>query len=142
MSRFEKNALTDQERLQKELEIQKANLFGAYNHCRAVAVREDYAEVALDIVPESLNFQGNVHGAAYSTMADICSGMVCRTDGRRYVTQQANVQYLRAAEGGTLTARGTTIHRGRTSCLVEIRITNEEEQLMFMGTFLFHCINT
>ena len=95
MSGFEKNALTDQERLQKELEIQKANLFGAYNHCRAVAVREDYAEVALDIVPESLNFQGIVHGAAYYTMADICSGMVCRTDGRRYVTQQANVQYLR-----------------------------------------------
>ena len=60
MSSFEKNALTDQERLQKELEIQKANLFGAYNHCRAVAVREDYAEVALDIVPESLNFQGIV----------------------------------------------------------------------------------
>lgn len=35
MSGFEKNALTDQERLQKELEIQKANLFGVYNHCRA-----------------------------------------------------------------------------------------------------------
>ena len=142
MSGFENIVLTDQERLRKELEIQKANLFGVYNHCRAVAVREDYAEVALDIVPESLNFQGNVHGAVYYTIADICSGMVCRTDGRRYVTQQANVQYLRSAERGTLTARGTTIHRGRTSCLVEIRITNEEEKLMFIGTFLFHCIST
>ena len=153
MSGFEKKELTDEERLKKELEIQKANLFGVYNHCRAVAVRKDYAEVALDIVPDSLNFQGTVHGAAYYTMADICSGMVCRTDGRRYVTQQANVQYLRAAQGGTLTARGTTIHRGRTSCLVEIRITgrtsclveiritDQEENLLFTGTFLFHCIS-
>lgn len=132
--------MTHEEMLQKELDIQARNAFGAYNHCQVVDVREDYAEVCLDIVPESLNFRGTVHGGTYFTMADVCSGMVCRTDGRVYATQQANVLYVRAVMAGHLTGRGTVIHRGRTSCLVEVRITTEEDKLAFLGTFLFACI--
>lgn len=141
MSESDHPVLTEQEMLRKEMKIQAANTFGVYNHIRPVAVRQDYAEAALDIVPDSLNFHETVHGGAYFTMADICSGMVCRTDGRTYVTQQANAVYVRAIKAGTLTARGTVIHRGRTSCLVDIRITSEKNELAFMGTFLFHCIS-
>ena len=134
--------MTNQERLRKELEIQKANLFGVYNHCRAVAVREDYAEVALDIVPESLNFQGIVHGAAYYTNGGYMLGNGVQ-DRRQEVCDPAGKCSIPPRGGGrNPDSPGTTIHRGRTSCLVEIRITNEEEKLMFIGTFLFHCINT
>lgn len=132
--------MTHEEMLKNEKEIQARNPFGVYNHCEVVDVQEDYAEVSLQIVPESLNFRGTVHGGTYFTMADVCSGMVCRTDGRVYATQQANVQYVRAVSAGRLTGRGTVIHRGRTSCLVEVRITTEEGKLAFVGTFLFHCI--
>ena len=150
--------MKNEERMEKEREIQARNAFAAYNLCEVVDVRKDFAEVRLKIVPESLNFHGNVHGGAYFTMADMCAGVVCRTDGRLYVTQQANVQFVRAVEGGTLLCRGSVLHRGRTSCLVEIRITKqgdpkESEELkeeaergkteepVFLGTFLFHCIS-
>ena len=150
--------IKQEERMEKEREIQARNAFAAYNHCEVVDVRQDFAEVRLKIVPESLNFHGNVHGGAYFTMADMCAGVVCRTDGRLYVTQQANVHFVRAAERGTLICRGSVLHRGRTSCLVEIRITTLEdseeteglkegtgkgkmEEPVFLGTFLFHCIS-
>ena len=76
--------MNQQEMFAEESEIQKKNLFCAYNHCEAVDIRKDYAEVRLKLVDESMNFRGTVHGGAYFTMADMCAGMVCRTDGRSY----------------------------------------------------------
>ena len=134
------NPLSEQEMLAKEIDIQSRNLFCAYNHCKAIDVQKDYAVVQLDLVPESMNFRGTVHGGAYFTMADMCSGIVCRTDGRVYATQHASVEYIRAVKGGVLTACGKAVHRGRTSCVVEVKITTEEGKLAFMGTFQFACI--
>ena len=74
--------MTEQELLQKETELQNANVFCVHNHVEVVDVKKDYAEVRLNLVPESMNFRGTVHGGAYFSMADMCSGMVCRTDGR------------------------------------------------------------
>ncbi|MBR3367126.1 MAG: PaaI family thioesterase [Lachnospiraceae bacterium] len=128
------------ELLKKEQEVLEKNLFAKYNHVRLSVVERDHVEVYLDIVPESLNARGTVHGGAYFAMADACAGIVSRTDGRMYVTQTATVQYLRAATEGRLTAVGTVLHRGRTSCLVEIRIAEDSGKPVFMGTFLFHCI--
>ena len=87
-----------------------------------------------------MNFRKTVHGGAYFTMADMCSGIVCRTDGRSYATQHASVEYLRAVTGGVLTARGTVVHRGRSGCLVEVKISSEDGQLAFIGSFRFACI--
>lgn len=137
---MERVKLTHEEMLQKETDIQNQNPFAVHNHLEVVDVREDYAEVRVDLVPESMNFRGTVHGATFFMMGDVCSGMVCRTDGRVYATQQANVLYVRAVSGGRLTGRGTVIHRGRTGCTVEVRITTEEGKLAFMGTYLWACI--
>ena len=123
--------LSEQEMLAREKEIQAKNAFCVHN-------RIELAEV--ELVPESLNFRENVHGGAYFAMADMCSGIVCRTDGRVYVTQHASVEYIRGVTGGVLTGRGTVIHRGRSSCIVEVRITSDEGKLAFMGTFQFACI--
>ena len=140
MDEQNKRQTREQELLAAEAEIQKKNLFCAYNHCEAVDIREDYAEVRLKLVDESMNFRGTVHGGAYFTMADMCAGMVCRTDGRSYATQHASVEYIRGVKGGVLTARGNAIHRGRTSCIVEVKITDDRGKLAFAGTFQFACI--
>ena len=140
MDEQNKKQTKEQELLAAEIEIQKNNVFCAYNHCEAVDIREDYAEVRLNLVAESMNFRGTVHGGAYFTMADMCAGMVCRTDGRSYATQHASVEYIRGVKGGVLTARGNAIHRGRTSCIVEVKITDDRGKLAFAGTFQFACI--
>ncbi len=132
--------LSEQEMLEKEAALQKNNPFSILNHIEVVDVKKDYAEVRLSLVPESMNFRGTVHGGAYFAMGDVCSGVVCRTDGRVYATQHASVEYVRAVKGGVLTARGICVYRGRTTCIVEIKITTEDGKLAFMGTFQFACI--
>ena len=140
MADLNRQQFTDAELFAKEKEIQSRNLFFIHNHGELVDVRKDYAEVQLRLVPESMNFLGTVHGGAHFTLADVCAGIVCRTDGRKYVTQHASVEYIRAVKGGVLSAKGSVMHRGRTGCVVEIRIFSEEGKLAFAGTFQFACI--
>lgn len=116
-----------------------ANAFSNYNHIVVEDIQPDAAAVYLDIVPESRNPFGNVHGGALFTLADVCAGVTARTDGRCYVTQAASVQFLRGAKEGRVTARGSVIRRGRTVCIIEVRITDADGELLFLGTFTFFC---
>lgn len=118
----------------------EANAFA--NHAGVVVTdaRPDYAEAILEIKPETLNSFGSVHGGAFFTLADVCAGMAARTDGRGYVTQQASVQFLRGAKEGRITARAQVLHRGGTVCLIEVRITDAADRLLFLGTFNFYCV--
>ena len=106
MSEQRDPVLSEQEMLARETEIQAKNAFCVHNRIELADVKKDYAEVSLKLAPESMNFRENVHGGAYFAMADMCAGIVCRTDGRVYVTQHASVEYIRGITGGVLTGRG------------------------------------
>ena len=118
----------------------QGNPYALYNHLKIADVKPDYAEVYVDIVPEFLNGHGTLHGGVYYTLADYCVGVVSRTNGKMYVTQQASVSYISSVKGGRLTAKGSVIHRGRTSCIIEILVTDESGKLVFKGTFTDFCI--
>lgn len=98
-----------------------AHPFMSYNHIEIDYVEQDRACVCLDIVRESTNSYHMVHGGAYFTMADCCAGLAAHTDGRRYVTQGASVQFVRNTGSGRVTARSVVTSRGRTLCLAEVR---------------------
>ena len=126
---------------QKMQERIAQNPFVQHNHIRLVEAKDDHAEVCLDIAPDSMNFVGIVHGGAYFTLGDVCAGMVARSDGRRYVTQSANVQFIKAAREGILTARGEMVHRGRSGCLICVNVTDHDGELCFTGTYYFYCLD-
>ena len=50
-------------------------------------LERDHAVLEVQLRPELLNPLGAVHGGLLFTLADCCSGVTARTDGRRYVTQ-------------------------------------------------------
>lgn len=126
--------------LQDSQKLNEANAFAVCNGVKIADVQPDYAEVYLDVVPDSLNPWGTVHGGAYFTLADVCAGITARTDGRRYVTQQASVQFLHAGKEGRITVRSKVLHRGGTVCLIEVDVTDEAGHLLFLGTFNFYCV--
>lgn len=119
----------------------RENPFMQYNHIKIRQVTQDSARVSLDIVRESTNIYGVVHGGAYFTMADCCAGLAARSDGRQYVTQDAAVQFVRNTGEGRVTAQAQVLHRGRRVCLVEVKITDEAGALLFNGTFSMYCIH-
>lgn len=134
--------MTEKENLSEQFAaINRRNPFICHNHIEVEEVERDRALLSLTIRPESLNIFGQVHGGAIFTMADNAAGCATRTDGRTYVTQSADIHFLRNQTEGTIKAEACVRHRGRTSVLVEVSVTGEEGKLLASGTFTFFCID-
>ena len=128
------------EYLEASRDLIRANAFANHSGVVVTDIQPDYAEAVLDVTPETMNPFGSVHGGAFFTLADVCAGMAARTDGRGYVTQQASVQFLRAAREGRITGRAKVLHRGGTVCLIQVDITDDAGRLLFVSTFNFYCV--
>ena len=116
------------------------NRFGVHNGVTLIHVEPDHAVTGLTVGPETLNPYGAIHGGAFFAMADSAAGAAARTDGREYVTQCADVHFIRNQGSGTVRAESSVIHRGRATCLVNVEIKNEEDKLLAAGTFTFFCL--
>ena len=126
---------------EKYSEINRRNPFVRHNHIEVKEIERDRAVLQLAIRPESRNVYGFVHGGAIYAMADNAAGCATSTDGRSYVTQESDMHFLSNQAEGTVTAEARVRHRGRTTVLVEVSVTGEEEKLLATGTFTFFCVD-
>ena len=120
--------------------IVTANKFALYNGITMRQLELGKAEAVMEMGPNSLNPHGQLHGGAIYTLADCAGGTACRTDGRKYVTLDGMIHFIHSARSGVITAVGTVIHRGRTTVLTEIRITDQNGTLLATGNFTFFCV--
>ena len=117
------------------------NQFMTHNFMEIEHIERDYAVCRLEIHEESRNPYGMVHGGALYTLADDATGAAAHTDGRSYVTQGSHMQMLRNQHEGVIRAKARLRHRGRSTCLVDVDIVNEEEKLLATGSFTFFCVD-
>ena len=122
--------------------IARANAFAIYNGITTHQTGDGTAEAILEIVPDSLNPYGLLHGGAYYTLADCAAGSACRTDGRKYVTLHGSLDFIRSARAGQVIARARVEHRGRTTCLVSITVDDGAGTVYASGRFTFFCTGT
>lgn len=128
------------ERLELEEKFRIANAFMQHNHIRLNETGDGMAEAVLDVGPDSLNPYGILHGGVYYALADCASGRACRTDGRKYLTLDGTIHNVRAGRlGDTITAAAVVRHRGRSTALVDVTITDQNGRLMATGHFTFFC---
>ena len=98
-----------------------------------------YARVTKTVVPEDANPLGVPHGGVYFTMADTACGSAMASYGYKAVTMNANYNFFRSANvGGCLTAEAREVKHGRTVCVFEVRITEQDGTLLGTGTFTFY----
>lgn len=94
----------------------------------------------VDMRHELENPYGMAHGGLLFTLADTVGGVTARADGRRYVTLDASIHYLKSARSGRITAKGHTVKRGKTVAVVDVAITDDKEQLLATGTVTMFCL--
>lgn len=135
--------MTEQE---ERLETARKLLFRDKNFARECGVCPELVE--LDRVVATMatgdlhrNPSGMIHGGVLFTLADTAAGIAARADGRMYVTQNADIHFLRGQQGGTLRAEGTVIHRGRSTCLIRVDITGEDSRLLATAELTFFCVS-
>ena len=118
-----------------------ANAFTDHNFIRLESVEPDHVVYRLDIRPESRNPFGMVHGGALYTLADDAAGGAAHSDGRHYVTQHGDLHFLDNRARGTIRAAGRVRHRGRSTVLVDVEITDEAGALLATGAFSYFCVD-
>ena len=133
--------MEDMEKLRLKAMQLGANAFTDYNFIKLEAAEPDRAVYRLDIRPESRNPYGMVHGGALYTMAADAAGTAAHGDGRHYVTQHGDLHFLDNRAHGTIRAAGQVRHRGRSTVLVDVEITDESGALLATGTFSYFCVD-
>ena len=133
--------MEDMEKLRLEALQLAANAFTDYNFIKLEAAEADRAVYRLDIRPESRNPYGMVHGGALYTLADDAAGTAAHGDGRHYVTQHGDLHFLDNRAHGTIRAVGRVRHRGRSTVLVDVEITDESGALLATGAFSYFCVD-
>lgn len=132
----------DQAQLERVREICKdKNAFSNYNLICLESVEDGRAVYSMEIRPENRNQYGMAHGGALYTLADDAAGTAAYSDGRNYVTQSGELHFLNNRARGVLRATGTVCHRGRSTVLVNVEVTDEAGVLLAAGTFSYFCVD-
>ena len=101
-------------------------------------IRPGYARSRKVTLADETNPAGTTHGGVCFTMADLTAGAASAAHGCVSATVNADYQYLRACHtGDTLTAEAVEVKSGRTLCVYEVKITDQDGKLVGMGTYTF-----
>jgi uncharacterized protein (TIGR00369 family) len=89
--------------------------------------------LGFDATSEHRNLQGLVHGGVLATLADIAMGLAVRTaipPGRRHVTIEMTLHFLRPVAPGAIVATGTAVRVGTRIAFAEAGLTDADERLL------------
>ena len=101
-------------------------------HCgiRLTRVSPGEAEAELAIVPSVMNSRNVVQGGAIMTLADFAFAGAANAMGHTTVSTGLNINFLRPGSGSKLVARARKIHHGRSTCLYQVDVFNDENKLI------------
>ena len=82
---------------------------------------------------------GRLHGGASMALAEtigsLGSYLLVKEEGKLAVGLEINANHVRAARSGWVTGTGKIIHQGKSTHVWEIRIEDEEHQLVCISRF-------
>ena len=109
--------------------------FAANSGCVLEEIGEGYARASLKVTPEHLNAGGVCQGGAYFTLADIAIAAVMNSHGQLTFGVENNIVYVKSAKAGdTLTAVATEVQNHHKLPYVDVRITNQDDELLCVVT--------
>ena len=97
-----------------------------------------YARTTKTVEADETNPALTTHGGVYFTLADVTSGAASASHGFASATVSAEYHYLRSCHAGdTLTAEAREIKSGRTLCVYDVRVSDQNGTLLGSGTYTY-----
>ncbi|SHJ43920.1 PaaI family thioesterase [Lutispora thermophila] len=128
-----------------------ARLYEYFKNIHQTPILENFLEIQLEElqVGKSIykiktsqkhsNIYGTVHGGTLASVCDTAMGTSCTTYGKRVVTIDMNISYIKSApKESTLTAVGKVISNGRTIMRAVCEIFDEQGQLIVKSQASFY----
>ena len=109
--------------------------FDVHNHVKIVAVDDGWAQVEVEIHPETLNRWGTPHGGILFTLSDVACGMAILTTGMEAcVTVSGTIDCVNAGPAsGKLIATGRVQKAGGKLVFCDSEIRDETGKLITTG---------
>jgi uncharacterized protein (TIGR00369 family) len=105
---------------------------------RPVSMEKGRVSFAMDVDPARHgNVMGTLHGGVLATLADSAMGFAFASTleaEESFATLEMKVSFLRPVWMAKLTAAAIVIQRGKTTGLVECRVTDERDRLVAHAT--------
>lgn len=100
-----------------------------------IGAEEGLARVRLTLRPDLQNSRGIMHGGALGALVDSAGGLAVLTTGvdGSIPTVEYSLNFLAPVEGGTVTAEGRLLRRGRRIAVSEVTVTDEAGRLIAKG---------
>ena len=97
---------------------------------------DSHAVTSMTLGARHRNAFGGVMGGAIFTLADFAFAALTNDRERVTVAQQVSINYLSAAKGKRLIARASFRKDGRSSCVVNVDVTDDagRDVAQFVGT--------
>lgn len=115
--------------------LSRNDRFAANSGCVLEEIGDGYAKASLVVTPEHLNAGGVCQGGVYFTLADIAIAAVMNSHGQLTFGVENNIVYVKSAKAGdTLTAMATEVLNHHKLPYVDVRITNQQGELLCIVT--------
>lgn len=106
-----------------------------FEYAKLLECRPGFSRFSIEAGETALNLYGKVHGGFLFTLCDIAAGMATYAYEVSNVTLQGNINFVKGAGKGILYVECNTVHKGRTTAVNEVKITDENGRLICTGTF-------
>lgn len=113
--------------------------FSKFNNYHIEELSEDKAILTADISEESLNPSGIAHGGFIYGLGDTAMGTLAYLSGKKCVTVDATISYLKPCAGSKITCEAVPVKVGKTFGVYRADIYNEKKELAatLNGTYLY-----
>ncbi len=97
---------------------------------RFVSIAEDEVRAEVDVRPEIKQPMGLVHGGLYASvaesMASLATAAAVMSEAKVATGMSNNTSFLRPILDGTVHARATRLHRGRTTWVWDVTFSDDQ----------------
>lgn len=114
------------------------NPFARHSGITITDMKNGYAKGEMEITEFHKNPIDSVHGGCLYTLADATGGAAAASHGKMLTTLNSSFEFLKPAiNQKKLTCIAKEIKTGKRILVFEIKIYDENEKLIAMGTFTF-----
>ncbi len=127
-----------------ELELKKLEQeegFFTHNNYHIIDVEEDNITLKADITKTALNPYGYTHGGFVFGLSDTIMGILAAHTGRKAVTLESNISYLKPGAGKYLIAKGKILKEGNHICFLQSKIYNDKKELVATANSTYYYVN-
>ncbi|MDR0713202.1 MAG: PaaI family thioesterase [Bacteroidales bacterium] len=117
-------------------ELAEKDLFARHCGITLVHAGKGQATAKMEIQPHHLNGVGIVQGGALFTLADMALATASNAYDVVAVGLTSSITYFKAESSGILFAKATELSLRRTVATYQVKVTNEQDELIavFQGT--------